>query len=72
VDISFLNVIQNHDFYYLCACLNKYDDLVEPAIHSRYASKTDGLEKVNVVMVINNFLKFILFDFLEGKKKWRW
>jgi len=41
--------------------------LVERAIHSWYASKTVGLEKDNVVMVFNNFLKFILFDFLEEK-----
>jgi len=43
--------------------------LVEPAIHSRYASSTVGHEKDNIVMVFNNFLKFILFDFLEEKKK---
>jgi hypothetical protein len=30
-------------------------------------SKTVGIEKDNVVMVFNNILKFILFDFLEEK-----
>jgi len=42
--------------------------LVEPAIHSQYASKTIGLEKDNVAMVFNKFLKFILFDFLKEKQ----